>query len=59
MEAKKLTKEQKDKEFVELVRTLRSLPKGKFEGMSASEIVHFIRTRSLCNARDQYLTRHG
>ncbi|HLC74844.1 MAG TPA: hypothetical protein VJH88_03230 [Candidatus Nanoarchaeia archaeon] len=33
----------KDKKFIELVKKLRSLPKGKFEGMTAVEIVHFIR----------------
>jgi len=33
----------KDKKFMELSKKLRSLPMGKFEGMSAVEIVRFIR----------------
>ena len=33
----------RDKKFMELVKKLRSLPKGKFEGMSAVEIMHSIR----------------
>ncbi len=44
MEEGAMSKEEKDNRFIELVRALRSLPKGKFEGMSAPQIAHFIRT---------------
>ena len=35
--------EDRNKKFMELVKKLRASPKGIFEGMSAVEIVHFIR----------------
>ena len=38
-----MTEQEKNRLFTELVEKLRAMPKGKFEGLSASEVVHLIR----------------
>ena len=38
-----MTEQEQNQIFAELVKKLRAMPKGKFEGLSAVEIVRLIR----------------